>query len=821
MQKLNYYYLLFVFLSVILLFGCAGTAFDTTKLNNSIVEYDKFIEEYRDSKYIEEAFFLRAQKMNLIQSYDEYLHFYPKGKFYKKALKAKEELLFRIALRYDTTSMYCKYIEEFPQGNYITTIKKNLELATWNETTAMNRLEDYINFINNYPNSNFLYEAQKRRKEIIQDITKYGDYYYKNPVRTFSIKNPNNDLYNNYLYNNYFIISTYKFEQSERTNIIQLWNHYKGNKILELELSSKDTYVHSLNFSHDDTFIAIVIGNIYTATDIEIWNLFTGEKVRHFSKELLIGGIDFDKYYRRINENLIKGSYITHDNKYLLVLYDDVTPHGRSIKKVPSLRLFRLSTGTKVWSLAKDKNFRTLAFSKDGKQFAIGGNDGTIRVFNIYNGTLNRKWKAYKDSKAVIGISFSPNDKYLVSWCNIRNDGYNKYELTIWNYLKKTAIHKIRTHKKHKFFIFSKQKHNYLVLEDNYVWDIESKKKIFCNRNIPTFTKNVHKHKIRLKDFADFLFPENNYWEKIGTLYGGTYSNENIGQKFELYVTPWADSVITDLVNQEIRKDFETAKIKNSIIESEMFIQNYPNAPQKDIMLKNIQNLKRQKALNSNKPEMLVDFIRVYPDDPEQSKIRNEIVKLFRRYNSLNGYVNALKWSHDKLDAKKALKLAITKEDKKKVEIALVGIIKDPNRIFDIKAIDNQKGDDIGISLPLFFLGGATSQAIDDYRIKFLVNIKKSPAVPIHFADYILKVKVTLETEYRINILGQVQYQTSKREKDFEILVRKENGFNSKKIIGLGELVQYGSSNIFGRSVAEIKLSNAEVNYNIIEIKGL
>jgi WD40 repeat protein len=72
----------------------------------------------------------------------------------------------------------------------------------------------------------------------------------------------------------------------------------------------------------------------------------------------------------------------------------------------------------------------TLTFSSDGNILAAGGNDGTIRLFDLKNGNTKKSWKAHES--AVRLLAFHPKADRIVS-CN----GGKVDEVKMWDARKR------------------------------------------------------------------------------------------------------------------------------------------------------------------------------------------------------------------------------------------------------------------------------------------------------------------------------------------------------------------------------------------------
>jgi WD40 repeat protein len=78
-----------------------------------------------------------------------------------------------------------------------------------------------------------------------------------------------------------------------------------------------------------------------------------------------------------------------------------------------AIDLCDLSTGRKVQGIAVDEAVRSLAFSPDDRQLLVGGINGSVKLWDVQNGTPVKTFFTSKAERAANLVAFSPDGKKL------------------------------------------------------------------------------------------------------------------------------------------------------------------------------------------------------------------------------------------------------------------------------------------------------------------------------------------------------------------------------------------------------------------------
>lgn len=144
-----------------LLASVAKRALEFAVLQNMIVDYDYFIDEYDYSPLIVEA----------------------------TTLKIK--LVYADVLRINTASAFKEFISLYPDAVQIDEAKEKYQLRVFEESTSLSRITDIELFINNFPNSPYLKQAQDKLYDLSTQQGRLID--YKNFIVDYPL-NPNVDV---------------------------------------------------------------------------------------------------------------------------------------------------------------------------------------------------------------------------------------------------------------------------------------------------------------------------------------------------------------------------------------------------------------------------------------------------------------------------------------------------------------------------------------------------------------------------------------------------------------------------------------------------
>lgn len=110
-----------------------------------------------------------AKKLNSVNSYDEYLRYYPTGKYTGQARSILADMrdneAWKIAANSYTIDGYTTYINNYPNGKYVIEARKRIEdlrdTEDWNIAKNKNTPQSYKEYIGRHPAGKFVAQAQK------------------------------------------------------------------------------------------------------------------------------------------------------------------------------------------------------------------------------------------------------------------------------------------------------------------------------------------------------------------------------------------------------------------------------------------------------------------------------------------------------------------------------------------------------------------------------------------------------------------------------------------------------------------------------------
>jgi formylglycine-generating enzyme required for sulfatase activity len=172
MLKVKWIFLICIVMLLILT-GCAKSAFKNAQEKGTIASYNEFIQKYGDSKYAsqakklrEELRFKKIKEDNTIPGYEQYLKEYPNGIFASEANKLREELRFKKIKEDNTIPGYEQYLKEYPNGIFASEANKLREELRFKNVKEENTISVYDQYLKEYPNGIFASEANKLREEL-------------------------------------------------------------------------------------------------------------------------------------------------------------------------------------------------------------------------------------------------------------------------------------------------------------------------------------------------------------------------------------------------------------------------------------------------------------------------------------------------------------------------------------------------------------------------------------------------------------------------------------------------------------------------------
>lgn len=102
----------------------------------------------------------KAQKMDRIYSYKQFLKKYPNSKYDATARKNLEKVTWEETRRIDKPESYQQYLSEFPNGPHVAEASASIEPAAFKQAKAKEKIEAMEKFLADYPQTRFKNEAE-------------------------------------------------------------------------------------------------------------------------------------------------------------------------------------------------------------------------------------------------------------------------------------------------------------------------------------------------------------------------------------------------------------------------------------------------------------------------------------------------------------------------------------------------------------------------------------------------------------------------------------------------------------------------------------
>lgn len=133
-----------------------------TQKINTIESYQEFIDKYPQSEYSDaaelkliELEFYKAEEISTVQSYNYFLIKYKYNSFTEKAKNNLIYLEYQNAKMANSISAYEKFLQNYPQSTFSNYIYEKIEPLLWKEAEKTNTIESYNSFLSKYPNSQY------------------------------------------------------------------------------------------------------------------------------------------------------------------------------------------------------------------------------------------------------------------------------------------------------------------------------------------------------------------------------------------------------------------------------------------------------------------------------------------------------------------------------------------------------------------------------------------------------------------------------------------------------------------------------------------
>jgi len=418
---------IYLFIAIIfILSGCAGKHFENAKILNSYNAYNVFLKEYGNSKYAEEAKFLRAKAANSFKEYVDYL----KSDHPKQYLDQIEKLLFQLAESWKCAYGYSVYLNFFSSKK-----RETIEKSYWEATKIADQVHQYDQFLKYFPDSNYAQEAKELKLRRVNTVLDDNYKGLKREIRLtqvekFFIKDiafsPNGkyiaigggDKFSKHI--KIVIINTFNGEEV---------NSYKTNDFRQLTFSPDGKYLISA-IKNNEGFHEFLTGKkVYKSLpDIDIAAFSTDGRylIGTEGSEMNFWDLNnkWEKHLKRCYPCEAKQLIFSPDWSYI------VCSGNSTINKVKCgyVQCDNENPIQEILYVNKYKNeefidwhyyIKSLDISSDGK-YLISGGGTTVKLFKFSN--LLREYVShskeitrYNKNYIINSVCFSKDDKYFIS----------------------------------------------------------------------------------------------------------------------------------------------------------------------------------------------------------------------------------------------------------------------------------------------------------------------------------------------------------------------------------------------------------------------
>ncbi len=125
---------------------------------------------------IDSLAFLRAQAINEITAWNEFIEGFDNAHFQAMAIESRNEMLFQLAKAENTSKAYSTFFANYPNAAQAEEAKKLFDLRNFEERTADNALKSYQAFIDTFPMSPYVPDAEERIFNLATTGGKAQDY---------------------------------------------------------------------------------------------------------------------------------------------------------------------------------------------------------------------------------------------------------------------------------------------------------------------------------------------------------------------------------------------------------------------------------------------------------------------------------------------------------------------------------------------------------------------------------------------------------------------------------------------------------------------
>ena len=163
--------------------------FDEVRKTDIVASYDNFIERFPQATEIPDAIRLRDQKayQDLVKSQNklpgtyDYLQHYPKSELIERVMAMRDSLEFLKAVELNTAESYSAFIQLFPKSRQIDkAIRSNIQ-KHYEKAQGRNSIKDYQDFLNRY-----LYSEQGEGALTLRDNLQFEEIKETNTVDSYN-----------------------------------------------------------------------------------------------------------------------------------------------------------------------------------------------------------------------------------------------------------------------------------------------------------------------------------------------------------------------------------------------------------------------------------------------------------------------------------------------------------------------------------------------------------------------------------------------------------------------------------------------------------
>jgi outer membrane protein assembly factor BamD (BamD/ComL family) len=156
-------------LSLVLMTGCAGMAFNDAAEVNTIPAYEKFLVEHPGSdqapevkRRLDDLYFKRAEVSGTILAYQAFIEKRPDSALVSEANRRIDELLFKQAAAADSAYAYDYFAKTNPDSSFAGEAKRRADEMEFRKTAKLDTIPAYQDYIRRRPDSALAPDAKQR-----------------------------------------------------------------------------------------------------------------------------------------------------------------------------------------------------------------------------------------------------------------------------------------------------------------------------------------------------------------------------------------------------------------------------------------------------------------------------------------------------------------------------------------------------------------------------------------------------------------------------------------------------------------------------------